>query len=311
MDNGKSIEEIKKEYPDHDIPKFIKMLEMHRMAKSIDYEIEKVIKKVHDERIFPITNLERMYNDPFVKDFLGISFTSTGQVEGQIAKSEFEKGYKRIVEDVANGEIDSRRYNSAKQRKRYIDELPDSCKPNLKVTGEFSTSDFKENKVDFDNGDKKERSTKKYRGLIPSYVPFKLHSSALKEVYQELRRISVKDFPNATHDLLRSFLECTLVYYLKETGEYDKIKKNERHVPVISELLTFISSEKCKSISDLNVKQIVKHVKSQYSKDYSLVRMHMINHNENWISEEKEVRSAWNKIEGLMKILLNPKNDNK
>ena len=181
----------------------------------------------------------------------------------------------------------------------------------MKVAGEFSASDFKEIKVDLDDSDKKERSMKKYRGLIPSYLPFKLQSSALKDVYWELRKISVENFPNATHDLLRSFLECTLVYYLKETGEYSTIRKNERHVPKISELLTFISSEKCKSISDMNIKQIVEHIKSQYSKDYSLVRMHMINHNENWISEEKEVRSAWNKIEGLMKILLNPKNDDK
>jgi len=32
----------------------------------------------------------------------------------------------------------------------------------------------------------------------------------------------------------------------------------------------------------------------------------MINHNENWNSDEKEVRSAWGKMEGLFKVLLNP-----
>jgi len=39
---------------------------------------------------------------------------------------------------------------------------------------------------------------------------------------------------------------------------------------------------------------------------YSLARMNMGNHDENWNSTEKDVRSAWGKIESLVKILLNP-----
>ena len=124
--------------------------------------------------------------------------------------------------------------------------------------------------------------------------------------YNELKDINVERFPNATHDLLRSFLECALVFYLKYTNEYKLIKKNSRHNPKLSEMLNFISSDRCTSIDDDSLKQAVKHVMSNWKDSYSLARMNMINHNVNWTSSEKDVRSAWGKIEGLFNILLNP-----
>ena len=137
-------------------------------------------------------------------------------------------------------------------------------------------------------------------------VPYNLSSTSLRIVYNELRDINVGDFPNATHDLMRSFLECALLYYLKETDEYKLVVQNERHNPTLSDMLKFVASDSCKSINDDNIKQVVNQIKSSWASPYSLERMNMINHNENWNSTEKDVRSAWGKIEGLIKILLNP-----
>jgi len=129
----------------------------------------------------------------------------------------------------------------------------------------------------------------------------------LRIVYNELRDINVGDFPNATHDLIRSFLECALLYYLKETNEYKLVSQHEKHIPTLSDMLKFVASEQCKSIDDDNIIQIVNQIKSSYGSPYSLERMNMVNHNENWTSTEKDVRSAWGKVEGLIKTLLNPK----
>ncbi len=98
-----------------------------------------------------------------------------------------------------------------------------------------------------------------------------------------------------------------MVYYLKETDEYKLVEKNSKHNPKLDEMLTFIQSAKCTSIANNSVKQVVEHIKSHYTQAYSLARLNMINHNENWTSHEKEVRAAWSKIEALMKYLLNPK----
>jgi hypothetical protein len=306
IDNGKSIEKLKSEYPDHDITKFIKMLEAHHLAKSVDFEDATITSLVHDERKFPITNLERMYDDTYVTDYLGILFNSHGKISGNVLAEEFILPFRKIVEDVAIGEIDSRKFNTKDQRKEYIDNLPKELKPKKLDKKTFTSSSFKEKKVEILSNERSQRSSKKQKGLIPSFVPYKLDNSSLRIIYDELKDISVSEFPNATHDLLRSFLECTLVYYLKKTDEYQLVARNSSHNPKLDEMLTFIHSDRCKSIVDSNIKQVVEHIKRDYNQSYSLARMNMINHNENWQSTEKDVRAAWNKIEELMKHLLNP-----
>jgi len=307
IENGKSINELINEFPDHNVPRFIKMLQIHHLAKSININ-DSLKAKVHDDRDFPITNLERFYDDKNVSEFLGIEFNRLGEVKGKIDKTEFEKGFKKIIEDVAMGDIDSRRYNKTEQRKKYINDLPNQYKPDLSKQGSFGSSDFKELGVpEKKNGKGRERSKKMPKGLfIQADVPFKLPNTSLRLMYNELKEIEVKTFPNAAHDLLRSFLECVLVFYLKATEEYGLIIKNDHHNPKLSEMLTFLFSDKCTSITDTNIKQVVRQIKANWQDSYSLERMNMINHNENWNSDEKEVRSAWGKMEGLFKVLLNP-----
>lgn len=306
IDNGKSIDKLKSEYPEHDIPKFIRMLETHHLAKSIKYDNPDVARLVHDDRKFPITNLERMYEDTYVSDFLGISFNKHGKIKGNIKRQEFEKAYRKLIEDVATGRIDSRQYNNKNQRKTYIDNFPDELRPSSIVRGSFKSSSFKELKAEKHSSYNKSRTIRNPKGLIPSYIPFKLTSSPLKTIYTELRKINVHDFPNAAHDLLRSFLECVLAYYLKNSTEYSSVdRKGNSYNPGLKEMLNFISSEKCSSLKDNNIKQVASLMIQNYAQPYSLLRFNMINHNENWTSNEKDVRDAWNKMESLMRHLLN------
>ncbi|VEN74228.1 conserved hypothetical protein [Candidatus Desulfarcum epimagneticum] len=306
IDNGKTIEEIINEFPDHNVPRFWKMIEMHHLAKSIKLN-ESLEAKVHDDRNFPITNLERFYNDKTVSHFLGIEFDEYGNVRGRVAKDEFEKGYKKIIEDIGTGEINSRSYNTAKERASYVQNALKKHKPSLRKKGSFRSRNFKEIKPKMKRP-KKNSNTKKFpKGLFhKSETPFRVSSTPLKLMYNELHQLDVDRFPNATHDLLRSFLECALAFYLKDTGEYKKIRTNGKHNPKLSEMLTFISNEKFTLIGDRNLKQSIKQIKSNWKEPYSLARMNMINHNENWTSTEKDVRSTWGKLEGLFRIILNP-----
>lgn len=305
IDNGKSIEELIKEYPDNDIIRFIKMLEMHKLAKAIDYSSDEVAEIVHDERKFAITNLDRMYSDPAIRSFLGINFNEKGQVNGNIEFEEFEKGYRKLVEDVAIGEIDSRKYNSEAQRKEYLEKIPKDMIPDKHKKGSFTSLTKKEKILPLSEKKMKNTSKKIPKGLFySSETPFNLYNASLRIMYEELRNISVEYFPNATHDLLRSFLECALVSYLKDIDKYKDIQKSEQHSPKLSEMLTYIGNPKNNIITDPNLIQVIEQIKSQYSENYSIARMNMINHNEKWVSTEKDVRAAWARLESLINLLL-------
>jgi len=69
-------------------------------------------------------------------------------------------------------------------------------------------------------------------------------------------------------------------------------------------MLTYIINGNSTSITDKNLIDTINQIKTDYNKAYSLARLHMINHNENWIAVEKDVRATWAKLEELFKILL-------
>lgn len=305
LNEGKSIEQIIDDFPDHNIPRFIKMLDMHRLAKSVHLEEENK-ELVFDERQFPITNLERFYDDSNIAEFLGFKFDKYGFVNIKIDKEEFKKAYQVIVNDIASGRIDSRRFNTKAERKKYVGNFKNELKPDTSKVSDHSSDDFEVNEPPKKTKKKKSSDHKNPKGLFRiKDLPFNANSNSLKFVYNELRTINVKRFPNATHDLLRSFLECALVNFLKEVGEYSIIKKSSQHHPKLSEMLTYISKDDFTHIDD-GIKSAVKAIKANFAEAYSLERMNMINHHENWAAEEKEVRVAWSKIEKLMYVLLNP-----
>ena len=91
---------MRNDYPTVDISKFLRLINIHKIAKSIQYDTVQVAKKVHNERTFPATTVERLYNDKQVRNFLGFDFDGDGEVKIKINKKEFEKGFKRIILDV-------------------------------------------------------------------------------------------------------------------------------------------------------------------------------------------------------------------
>ena len=142
IDNNRTIDELIDEFPEHKIPRFIKMLDMHHLAKSMEVD-EALLPRIHDDRNFPITTLERFYNDSNASEFLGMEFDDHGKVKGLIDKNEFDKGFKRLIEDIALGKIDSRTSNSALERKKYLENIPAQSRPNLSKEGTFGAADFK------------------------------------------------------------------------------------------------------------------------------------------------------------------------
>jgi hypothetical protein len=222
-----------------------------------------------------------MYENPSVQEMFGFSFDKNGRIRGKIQKTEFDKGFNKLVEDISRGVIDSRKTNNSKQIQKYLNDLPEELKPDISKKGTFSARKITEVKFKSDQKEKV-RSLKVPFGLfIPSHLPITIKSAALKAIYVELRDINVTKFPNATHDLLRSFLECTLISFFKDVGEYEAIKRTDQHNPKLGEMLTHIINGKSAFIKDVNLIDVLKQVKAHYDSPYSLERLNMVNHNEN------------------------------
>jgi hypothetical protein len=178
--------------------------------------------------------------------------------------------------------------------------------------GENNTNNEIEKEVE-----KNERSDQNPKGLFSSSkVPYKLGNKQLQKLYNELKTPSILKFPNATHDLFRSFLECSLVAYLKHSNinKYNDVlkkkKKNQKNLN-LTDILSYLGKDNDSPIKDKSTRDIAWQLITDDHAVYSVERMNLVNHNENWFSEEDDVRKTWDKTEPLFKIILNPKKDEK
>jgi hypothetical protein len=105
LQSGKTVDDLRAEYPGVEIEKLLRLINVHHIAKALTYDTPQVADKVHNERQFPATTVERLYEDKQVREFLGFDFDRNGEVKVKIVKAEFEKGFKKLI----RGRGDSRR----------------------------------------------------------------------------------------------------------------------------------------------------------------------------------------------------------
>jgi hypothetical protein len=303
IDAGKTVEDLRKGYPGVDINKFLRLISVHRISKSLEYDSAQVAKKVHNERKFPATTLERLYEDKNVRNFLGFDFDGDGDVKIKIQRKEFEKGFRKIVQDVVNksaaafGRVDSRTLNSEKQRKDYLATFPKEDIPKKTIATVATTvKDFKEVPP-------KVGGLRRY--LAPSDMPYHLKSSGVRRMLTELQTIDYRKFPNASHDLLRSFLECSLKAYFKDAGRPVKPQSHGGFVFLDRVLGEFINE--MRATSNKGMEQVASRIRAnQKMTSYSAYFLNATNHNPDVSPTPEEVRDAWDAMESLFRFVLWP-----
>ena len=298
LERGKTVNDLRNDYPTADIGKFLRYINVHKIAKSITYDNDQITKKVHNEHSFPVTTIERLYDDKRVRDFLGFEFDGNGDVQVKIEKKEFEKGFKKIVQDVVEKVVDSRALNNEKNRKEYLNNFPKADIPNKTKGNKVLTSkDFKESPP---------VTAKKRVRLAPKDITFTLQSPGVRRMLTELQGIDYHKFPNASHDLLRSFLECALKAYFHQCGNPVKPASGKTHVflnDVLKEFKKEMDTDKNTELSQVTQKILTDTTMIPFS----ALSLNATNHNPSVFAVDKEVENAWDAMEKLFRYVLNPK----
>jgi len=281
-------------------------IQLYNFAKE-KINLGKLHEKVFNDKDFKTDKFQKTVVNEEGERFLGYSFDQekcTLIIENTI---KFTEHLKKVLLELYNEK--SPYFLSAQYPTKNRAEFFKTIEPQFLTVKENK----KTKQVLNDKNDEKEaqeRSDQKPKGLFrASNVPYKLKSSTLRILYDELKDIEVKRFSNATHDLLRSFLECSLAEYLTQIEEYKKVQKSNEHNPKLGEMLTHVINKNI--IDDQDIIDILKDIKADWDKPYSIERMNKVNHNKNYASSESDVRVTWGKLEPFFKIILNPKKKKK
>ena len=164
----------------------------------------------------PVTTVQRLLNDPDIRKSLGVTLNKGG-LETTLPENEVLKGLTRIVRDAAHGQLPVSVVEKKEDRATYIKKFPSSELPSATApqasahpigTGTTATT-----------GTKAVRpippSTKR-NTLIPHTCKIAITESKSNNIYHELRKIHLDQYPFAISVLFRVFLELSIDHYITE-----------------------------------------------------------------------------------------------
>lgn len=342
LDAGKSPEELIAQYPTIDVRKFItrsKILELFRNVTYDDPSLGDYARK----RRFPVSTLARLYeNDKFL-DLVGIHIQNgTGAVSLVSSAGVFKRVATKIVSDIRDGVINTRTLNktSSDRYVKYMDDLRDLLDEHSDDESSYggsastdsdtlhSSTKGSEHSVserqgqgsrDRDGADGNSRGSndtgrdkpkplprkRNYLNtdnlMVPASLPASIH-----EIVKELSAINIQRFPNATLDLLRTFLEKTIKAHAEVLGEEIKKSSNEQGFVYLSNCLIWLE-EHFKSTGQTAFIQPVQKIRGgRYGFVGSKAHLDATNHNHHIFATPDDVRECWAAIEGVMKAVLKP-----
>lgn len=169
---------------------------------------------------FPITTLRRLLESRDVKDFLGLEVKEKKLLSG-LPADELIKPLKRIMLDLARGDVTVTDIKRKEHQVAYIGKFPASDRPalgkasSMRPVQDITSADF----TGKSGGARKKQSKPANRPhVVPRSDRCPIKNAKASEIYYELRTLRVDDTPHACAVLLRVFLELTTDCYLKRFG---------------------------------------------------------------------------------------------
>lgn len=171
---------------------------------------------------YPITNLSRLINTPYVRDKLGIEIRDGEIVTGH-TRDEVLKGLTRVVEDLGSGSVTVSDIKRQAQRIDYINNLQPSELPQT----EKASSDLQPLNSSLGAGSGQlplpspkttgSRSVPANRStLIPRNCRLKVTQPRLVQIYKELKQLDLTEFTNSAAVMLRVFMELSLDFFIEQ-----------------------------------------------------------------------------------------------
>ncbi|MGK3941769.1 hypothetical protein ABK046_25455 [Streptomyces caeruleatus] len=157
-------------------------------------------------------------------------------------------------------------------------------------------------------------SQKKETGS-PNYLNFSQikidpsYPASIRKICEELAVINVKKFPNATLDLMRTFLEKSIKAYAEKLQVDLKAHAGKQAAGFVQlgNCLNWLE-EHVKTTRNTAFIQVIQKIRGNKIGGYipTIDHMNAINHNHHVFATADEVKACWDGMEGLIRMMLKP-----
>jgi hypothetical protein len=285
---------------------------VYRLACSLDFPDE-VRAKVQNNREFPLSTLERLVESQPTRDFLFLKPDPKELLVSTAKPDTFLKAFRRIVSDVATGEIDSRQTNNAEDIKKYLQRIA-AVRPAKRSGRGFSVRDHLSQTEQptpiLTSTVKARKKAVTSLSAIPSGLKCFSSDSRIEDIFYELKHLRLEKHLNASAVLLRLLLEFSVSFYLDTTGHIRPLLERARKkdgkgpdwYPSLRQLMDHLLSVDI-GLQPLELKALRKFVQTK-GEGYTLDALDGFVHNRRVEPGETEVRAIVRLVEPVLHVTL-------
>jgi hypothetical protein len=254
-----------------------------------------------------ITNLKRLIRDKAVRDALGVHLEVDGSLTTMYPIEEVVKGLGKLVRDLAHERVKVKDIYTAADRQRYLGGFRRADLPakgsvlagRQPLIGDSAGGSAGPGSA---KGKRHTRSTKPRSTLIPSTCGLNVPQARLNDIFRELRRLKLEDYPNAIAVLLRVFLELSVDEVVSKDGlmvgeEYKNAKLSKKMQRVATHL------ETKQRLLAKQAQAVRKAASDQHLLYSSVTTFHTYVHNQYTPASPTELRAAWDTLQPLFEAI--------
>lgn len=283
------------------------------MARSVPLEDE-VKAKVENPRAKIFTTVERVFNSKAGRAALCVKPDEQHGVKVHASRASFERGYAKLVSDIALGKQTSRSLNTDDQIKGYFDAWDAQDLPK-RATKAIVPADIVEKKtVASSKAAQKPKKAPKAKPVSKKVVPpsFKLRhgSDRLADLRKELGKINRDDLPNSGALGLRVFLELAMIDYLKRKQLFDPLCKRLKSSnklrgtqPEMKPLAAEFKRIAKAGLSADEFRRVDKALAYDKSAPFNVTDLHGFVHS-NDLPTGRDIEQFWLRMEPLFRLML-------
>lgn len=283
-----------------DLSKFVTRYHYSKLAKAL-------LQDEYIENVFPITNLERVLSTSETREYFGLDTSKLEEFYITTNPEQFKKSFKIILTAVNDRKIHSRTLNKVIDTREWIyanvpkprsQKKKTSFKTLLKLPSRSKTSH---------TSSRNEPSKAPQTKLFPKDLECKNNLPRLTKITDELKKLSVKTYPNAVAILFRSFLEIASLSYIdyggyREAFERFKATRNNRNKGDLSVAFGFLGDQKNKALPK-DLAQVVALFKNK--KEFNSIQtMNEYSHNGQMVPTSTDLFDIWELTEGYVRHIL-------
>lgn len=246
----------------------------------------------------PITSLNRLISDPNVRRFMGIDI-SKGIVTSILPETEVIKGLIKVATDLLSPDFKVKKIYTKDDRQDYIDAFPGKYTPDKSKIMKKAWILNNPSKTRNSNQNTKPVITKERKTLIPKKIKINISNPKVNSIYEEMRRLDIEKYTNASAVLFRVFVELSLDCYIYNR-EPPKITINSTLREKVQEISLILES------SGMVDKYIAKGIRDQVAISNGVLSMDTLNayiHNPNYSPIASNLIIAWDNIQFFMEKL--------